>query len=439
MKFVRATLIVIISLVSFGSVVARDFKIISNNTDKRAEITDTVHSGDFIIGVNDYGGGYITQIGIPGIGNIMGDQAQRYGRGAQSSIRDMARKGQYNPTQAGFSDMAGTECKVTKTPGKIVVDPRGCVLFNGDGGFDYVRWENIKADPYNKDGGNSDKDNLDEENLSVTIDGKTFTKQEAEVHSDFDYYGEYEDYKGKLGLSIPAVRHYFEYRFVRSTTLPNACMKQFNKASLVSDQRWEERKLPADISTQYPKGVYEGGADNLNSIILSWSIRNDIELWDPAYRYQQFNNGDWQVKDRSEGQFQGKVETYKLRFIIAESNDENKGKALGFYLPESHLNTFNCIGIRESDGNEVYADARTTSNFYLDVPHRTPTMSWIGFRSELKGLIDRSKLDGAYEGVYEKLRQEIILLYGTPAEIKAAFAQLDKHYANIMTLAQTKD
>jgi len=407
----------------------QDFKIISNTLNKRRAITDTIRSGEFVLGIDNYGGGYITEIDIPGIGNIMGVITQRYGRGGQSSIRDMGRGGQYNPTQAGFSDVAGTECEVLKSPGKLVVNPRGCCLFNGDANFDYIRWENIAADPFKKDGGNIDVDNIDEENLSVTIDGKTYTKQEAEVYSDFDFYCEYENFQSKAGLSIPAVRHYFEYRFIRSSTLPNSCMKQFNKSALMKVGRWNENEILSDISTKNPEGIYAGGVDNLNSISLSWSIRNDVAIWDPEYRYVQLINGNWQIENRGNKQFMGDDKQYKLRFIVAESNNENSGNALGFYLPESNINKFNIVGVNESDGSEAYVDERFLSNFYLDIRYRIPNMSWMGFRSEIKGLIDRSKLIGIYDGVYEKLRQESICLIGTPAQIKAAFIKLDKYYS----------
>ena len=414
---------------------AQEFKIIANNLGKRRDITHSINANGFILGINQYGGGYITQIELPVIGNIMGIQAQRYGRGGQSSIRDMGRGGQYNPTQAGFSDNAGTECTVTTvSSSKLVVPSRGCILFNGDGGYDYIENENITADPYSSDGGNSDNDGINESNLSVTINGQVFTNQEAEVHSDFDFYGEYEDYTTITGVQIPAIRHYLEYRFIRSSTEPNAAMKQFNEAGLKAAGKWDQNKFLSDISVVNPVGVHPGGLDNMNSIILSWSIRNDVAIWDPSYRYKQLQNGTWEIETRG-NQYQGKIDQYKLRFIVSDSNDENTGNALGFYLPLSHVNEFNVVGVKESDNSEVYVDNRTTSDFYLDARYRTASMSWMGFRSELNGLIDRSKLTGAYAGVYEKLRQETILLQGTPAQIKAAFIQLDTYYASLLSVS----
>lgn len=435
----KKILTLVIFLFISNIVFAQEFKILSNNLNKRRNITHSISAKGFTLGINGSGGGYITQIELPRIGNIMGIQAQRYGRGGQSSIRDMGRGGQYNPTQAGFNDNAGTECSITTvSSSKLVIPSRGCVLYNGDGGYDYIESENIISDPYNSDDGNSDSDGINESNLSININGQIFTNQEAEVHSDFDYYGEYEDYTTITGVQIPAIRHYFEYRFTRSSTAPNAAMKQFNKAGLKAAGKWNDSKFLADISVVNPAGVHPGGIDNLNSIILSWSIRNDVAIWDPSYRYKQLQNGTWQIETRG-NQYQGKIEQYKLRFIVSDSKVETSGNALGFYLPLSYLNEFNVVGVNESDNSEVYVDNRTTSNFYLDTRYRTTTMSWIGFRSELNGLIDRSKLTGPYAGVYEKIRQETIMLQGTPAQIKAAFTQLDNYYTGSISVSDIEN
>ncbi len=413
---------------------ARSFKIVANNVPGRGLATDTIKSGNFVLGVSDYGGGYITKIELPGLGNIMGIAAQRYGRGGQSSIRDMVREGCYNPTQAGFNDNAGTECQVTKTHGKMVVEPRGCVLYNGDGGFDYIRWENIIADPYKEDNGNSDLDNVEEENLSVVIKGITYAKQEAEVYSDFDFYGEYENYKEKVGLDVPCVRHYLEYRFIRSSLMPNSPLKQFNKAALTAQGFWDAAKLLPNIRVTNPVGTYPSGEDHLNRVLLSSSIRNDSAIWDPAYRYVQLVNGTWQRQIRGTSVISGYDNVYKLRFIIAESADENTGHALGFYRPDSHLNKFNVVGVNETTNTEVYEDNRIIDNFFIDSPRRTTDMSWIGFRNESRGLISRGRLTGAYDGVYEKQRQESFILYGTPAQLKIAFAKLDVYYSNLTSI-----
>jgi hypothetical protein len=417
----KLKLIILLVLSGYLGVYGRPFKIIFNNG-KGTSVTDTIHSGDFILGINDFGGGTISMISIPGLGNIMGPEALSFGRMGQSSIRDAARSGKYNPTQAGFHETIGTECAVTKTTGKMVVEPRGCALWRADNAYDYTRWENIGSDGYNeetKHGGinsASDEDNLDEENLSVTINGNKYTKQEAEVYSEFDFYAVYENVKGKNGVTIPAIRHYFEYRYIRPS---GHCMNQFNSGTSV----WNADGLEEDISVQYPEGKFSGTDKDLSDITASWSIRNDLALWDPRFLHIQKNNGTWEIRDRTKVNNEDDT-GYKQFIIVGESSDVNSGKALGFYRPNTEINKHQVIGVRESDGSIYYTDSRLTKVFWNDSPYRTPKMSWIGFRNNSRGLINRDRLPS---GIYEAYRQETFLFYGTPQEIKDAVAEFDKN------------
>ena len=382
-------LIAVFLILNFAVLSAQNFSILEENTAKRSFVTHTISSGDFTIGINQHGGGYITRIDIPGVGNIMGDQAARYGRGGQSSIRDQARGGQYNPTQAGFSDLAGTVIDISIEPnGKLIIPSRGCTLFNGDGRFDYVKWENVTRDPYTDDNGNSDVDGVAESNLTVTIDGIQYSKQQAEVYSDFDYYGEYEDFSPIANLSTPAIRHYFEYRFIRSSTNENAALKQFSQSVLPN---WDSNLLSNDISVNEPTGVFPGEEKHLNEVQLTWSTRNDVAIWNPEYRHVQLNDGTWsfQSRTRKNGSnlFTGNTNQYKLRVIIAESAFPNIGQALGIYLPDSETNKNNIVGVREFDGSTVYVDNRTTFSELRENRKRIPTMSLMAFRSRLNGII----------------------------------------------------
>lgn len=394
------------------TVSARPFKVLSLNNQSETT-TDTLRSGDFIIGVNDFGGGAISMVQIPGLGNIMGPEALAYGRMGQSSIRENARHGKYNPTQAGFTDRLGTECEVAKTPGRLTVLPRGLALWRGDSHYDFTRWENIGPDGYGNAG---DEDGLVEENLSVTIGGRVYTKQEAEVHSEFDYFGTYEDVKGRNGIKIPAFRHYFEYRFIRP---PGHCLNQFRAGTPI----WNQSGLETDLSKVNPPGVFPGTDKDMNGMTASWSIRNDSALWNPPYRHIQTNSGAWLVTSRNSSRSEDD-RNYKPLFIIADSAHPNSGKALGFYRPNSLINTRSVVGVRESDGSIQYWDDRIEEAFWNDVPERTPTMSWMGFRSRSLGLINRTRLPA---GVYETFRQEFYIFTGTPNQIKAAMAALEEN------------
>ncbi len=400
-------------LACFGGIASGQttFKIITPSNPRIT--THQLNSGKLTIGITENGGGVINQILIPGIGDIMDVQADMYGRSGQSSIRDKAHGGRYNPTQAGFNEQLGTRSVITKTENKLVVEPRGCALWHGDGGYDFTEWENIGPDPYKNDGGNSDVDDLDETNLSG--------KQETEVFSEFDYYGTYENCLGKFGIKTAAIRHYFEYRFVRE---PGHCLNQFRNGT----PAFVPRNLSEDISVKLPKGTFEGTDKDMNGLIPSWSLRNDLAKWKPKVRFVQTKKGVWETESREAIKvFESEKRNLKQVFIVAESEDVNTGNAIGFYRPASEINTFSVIGVNEKDGSIAYQDNRTEKANGLEMMNRTPTMSWMGFRQVIKGLINRTRLP---KGVYEAFREEVYFFYGTPKEIMDAMEVLDKQFAS---------
>ena len=382
----------------------KPFKIIS--VSDPTITTQTLSVGALKIGVTDNGGGVINSIVLPGVGDIMGHEAKSYGRCGQSSIRSMGHSGVYNPTQAGFNETLGTQGPITVTPNKLTVEPRGVALWRGDGKYDFTAWENVGPDGYPHPNGNTDQDGLDERNLPG--------KQETEVYSEFDYYGTYENYMGRLGVSTPVMRHYFEYRFIRK---PGHALEQFRSGTPV----WNPGAAVKNIAVSAPAGIYPGTDKDMNTLNTAWSIRNDLANWSPKFRYVQDLNGKWTVQPRT-GAMQGSTSNYSPVFIVAESDDPKKGRALGFYRPNSEINTYSVIGVREPDGAMVYKDDRTKETFFLDTPHRTPKMTWMGFRNIVTGMINRTRLP---EGVYETYREEYYLLYGTPAEIMATVQTME--------------
>lgn len=125
-------------LVSAPNLHGRPFEIIalSDPTITTHELT----SGDFTLGVTDYGGGSINKMVIPGVGDISTREADRYGRMGQMAFRDSLHGGRYNPTQAGFYEYLGTQCEITTNPGKLTLEPRGIALWHGDGQYDFTEW-----------------------------------------------------------------------------------------------------------------------------------------------------------------------------------------------------------------------------------------------------------------------------------------------------------
>ncbi|MBK8481333.1 MAG: hypothetical protein IPL40_09175 [Proteobacteria bacterium] len=137
--------------------------------------THRLSSGGVVLGVSSFGGGFINELALPGVGDIIGAKSGRFGRGGQSAIRDRLHKAVYNPTQAGFSDIAGTSARVTITRDyqTLILRPRRLATYNGDGNYDYVKATDLARDRYLP--ANGDKDNFADSG-----------SQADEVTSEFD-------------------------------------------------------------------------------------------------------------------------------------------------------------------------------------------------------------------------------------------------------------
>lgn len=399
-------MIIVLAVVLCGTLNAESFKIIAPS-DPRIT-THQLRSGELTIGLTAHGGGVINQVILPGLGDIMDVATDMYGRAGQVAIRDLSHGLRYNPTQAGFNETLGTQCEITQTDNKLTVEPRGVALWHGDRQYDFTQWENIGADPYKNDNGNSDVDGLDEAQLAG--------KQETEVYSEFDYYGTYENVMAKHGIVTSAIRHYFELRFIRP---PGHALNQFRAGTRL----WDGKAVKKDISKSAPKGIHAGTDKDMNGLIAIWSLRHDKKKW--LFRFVHFrkNDGTWGVvatTDPVGRRLNNASDATAL--IIADSRDPAKGVALGLYRPKSDINTNTIVGINEKTGQMVYKDNRTDKlNLLLNIS-RTPTMSKYGFFGEFSGMINRTRLPN---DVYEAFRSEFYILSGTPQEIMEAIKILD--------------
>ena len=391
--------------------------------------THQLTSGNFTIGLTNLGGGVINQLNIPGIGDIMDVETKKYGRCGQSAIRDRAHGGVYNPTQAGFNEALGTVCQLDQTPGKIVIQPRGVSLWHGDGNYDFTRWENIGPDPYTENtlfGGAlnaSDQDGIDEENIAVDVNGVVYAKQEAEVYSEWDYYGTYEDYMGKNGISTPAFRHYFEFRFDRA---PGHSINQFRAGNLL----WSPANLRTSIPHVNPAGLFAGTDKDMNTMLTGWALRHDRSKWTPQFSYFRNTDASWVVSPADSTALPSMNDGTVL--ILSDSNNPDAGHALGLYRPQTEINQYPVVGVNENTGMIVYKDDRQVfvadSARITKTMFRIPMMSLYGFSQQISGMINRTRLA---PNVYEALRSEQFIFSGTTNQIKAAIAAYD---ANISTV-----
>lgn len=395
-----------------------DWFTVAAETDP-ALTTHSIFSGGFELGISDVGGGYINRLALPGIGDVMGPITDRFGRGGQSAIRDELHGSRYNPTQAGFSDEAGTICRIHETldDSALIISPRPCVLFRGDGLFDFTEWENLVPDNYTESGDSNDWDTIDESLL--------LGKQTTEITSEFDYYCTYEVCTNVTALGF---RHYYEYRYVRE---PGHCILQHNLGPLYDPVAGEV----TDLSADWPAGVYAASSNDMGVLQFSISIRMDRDLWAPEYYGYVTGSDITDLVMRSRGSnviartfhqntgFSSRVPEYVFPgyasvevplFILAESTDIDQGGALGLYFPNSDINTNSIVGVDDASGAVVYKDDRRLHMETRDSPFRIPTMQWDGFRGYLLGMINPERTPS---GTHEVLRGEFYLLYGSPREI----------------------
>ncbi len=396
------------------------FTVVAENDP--ALTTDVISSGGCELGISSIGGGYINRLALPGIGDVMGNATDKFGRGGQSAIRDILHGERYNPTQAGFSDLAGTICRVLATmdDSALVVAPRPCVLFRGDGKFDFTEWENLANDNYTESGGSNDWDTIDESLLPG--------KQATEVTSEFDYFCTYEGLMDADSITIPCFRHYYEYRYIRD---PGHCILQHNLGPLFDPVAGEV----TDISVTEPAGVYPAVADDMGILKFAMSIRMDRDQWAPEYHWHVNGStiNDLSVKER------GDTVTARRSFrdtslaartpgftvpaylqvqtpliILSDSSDMDQGGALGLYYPDSDININSIVGVDKESGAMVYRDDRRLHMEIRDSPFRIPSMQWIGFRGHLLGMLNPTRTP---TGTIEVFRGEFYILYGSPREI----------------------
>lgn len=386
---------------------------------KESDATITTHeisSGDVVLGITNLGGGMINKFELPGYGDLLGFESDRYGRGGQTSFRTKVHSRVYNPTQAGLNDRAGTQCNITQTPGKLVVDRRPCALFNGDGRYDFNEWENLVSDGYNGDGGtsghNSDADGIDETNLAG--------KQADELTSEFDYYGYYEDYMGQDSVDIPTFHHYYEFTFER---YPGGCLDQFGAGTPAYDPT---SHVP-NITVNAPQGVYKGTDKDMDHFIHWTTLRLDNDLYPVGYRHLVGLDGQLVTELRgSEAlnydiHLSDKADFFPV-MVISQSADINEGSAIGVFQPNSDIVAQQTVG---GSGSNSYTDDRRFQAYLTDQPYRIPNMQRFGFGGRTFGLLNRNRTPNNEP---ETWRGEMYFLVGTPAEIYANVLKINAPY-----------
>ena len=382
-----------------------EFAIARQQDLKMADITThEIRSGDVVLGISEFGGGYINKLYIPAIGDVLAKHSALYGRGGQVAIRDQLHGGRYNPTQAGFSDSAGTHCVILQPEkGVLLIPPRPLALWNGDAKYDFTEWEDLAADPYRNDGGNSDSDNIDESKLGE--------KQASEITSEFDFTASYKDVRDGKNILIPAFQFQYEFRFARQ---PGHAIKQFMNGT----PAFKPAAKIADRSNLAPPGDHPSAEDSLSGVILASMLRGDKSVWDPSVVFTVDKAGKLMTLSPTSEHQQRYMDESRLighpLIIISTSPNPKFGPAIGYYHPFNHVNQYSIVGRAVTNDSLAYEDARTTSGTLVANFSRTKYMWQFGARTEHTGLLNRKETP---KGVYEAIRGESYILVGTPNEI----------------------
>src|SRR5688500_8304877 len=91
-----ATFFIALGVAAAHLCLAAEFKIAVQQSLEQADVTThEISSGGAILGISEFGGGYINKLVIPGVGDVVASHAARYGRGGQVTIRDHLHGGRY--------------------------------------------------------------------------------------------------------------------------------------------------------------------------------------------------------------------------------------------------------------------------------------------------------------------------------------------------------
>lgn len=376
---------------------------------------------DITFGFSDLGGGYLNYVDLGDGKNIV---SANYGRGWQGSLRDKLHSGRYNPTQAGFTDTAGAPVRLIATEHSLTIPKFNLPLY-GDPVFDFTEHEDLAPDFKGyQDNGNSDTDGVEESGLT----------QDDELRSEFDFEGLYEDATDLSGGTIPVLRFYSRYTYVR----PPRAIRQFGKQAVLSDGKpvINETARIKDISPAMA-GNQPATDDDLSGVIFTaYGTRllsesgYTVPMWFQKNAWQslpELVSGRGKEMEfalpgpKEEGKFL--PDTMDSEFLVlAKGNDPATSPAIGFYSPSGEINTNQTLGMNQATGRVVYSEDRRTQGKIL-FSRVIPSQVDIRSRFNLTGMLAPGH---GKPNVVEALQNETFILFGTPDQILKSVENLRK-------------
>ncbi len=380
-----------------------------------AYVSHTLKVKNVTIDLNDKGGGYLNYCSIDDGANIVSTD---YGKGWQGALRDRMHRGRYNPTQAGFTDTAGTPVDIQKIDKKLIIPKFNMPLF-GDAVFDFTQYEDLVPDsPKYRDGGNTDTDGYTEEGWT----------QDDEIRSEFDFQGYYEDASHLADNQSVVIRFYAEYIYARE---PKA-IYQFGKKARKSNGQpvLHEKGKSKDISKTLVGNQEPTPTDLSHILFVPYGVRltkasgYKIPMW--------YDNGQWHYSSLKE--LKGKKKKKKFSMDISQAKlksdfllfstgkNPDTSSAIALYVPESEINHHQLVGINRLTNKIAYKEDRR-SEATIFFTHRTPKQMSMRYIYTLSGMLGPHHTE---ENISETIRNETYILFGSPNEILKSILLLEK-------------
>ncbi len=373
------------------------------------------------------------------------------GRQCQYAFRSFYHSGKWNPTQAGHDEFYGMPTPIATTVSSVSRGlryewgPTPLANWHGDGQFDAAENEDLtQGHPYRDPSGWRDRDFKDDDGLD-----ESHLTQAIEVISDFDQGGFVEDVSSLTDEPVLALRLNLYQDFARlgHNTL------QFNENAIAYDrQRTPESAqniitgswAVADLSSILP-GSQPSTATDMTRIPYRWADRLDV--LEANFRYLWNYDPDsqtWDIHDLvANGGESVEAPSNSPFSIVADSenpNDADNCQAVALYFPAwSELNQYPIVGIDRESGTTVYRENRVLSTTASAA--QATKGGWRGPENDISSEFTKRIIGVDYVGilspdhtpedVYERLRQEIFWIFGTPEDLVNSIPDIESHFTSL--------
>ena len=373
------------------------------------------------------------------------------GRQCQYAFRSFYHNGKWNPTQAGHDEFYGMPTPIATTVSSVGSGiryewgPTPIANWHGDGQFDVAENEDLsQGHPYRDRAGWENRDFQDDDGLD-----ESDLTQAIEVISDFDQGGFVEDVSSLTEEPVLALRLNLYQDFARlgHNTL------QFNENAIAYDRQrtpGSARNIisgawaAADLSSILP-GSQPSTATDMTRIPYRWADRLDV--LEANFRYLWNYDSDsrtWTIHDLVvNGGESVEAPPNSAYSIVADSGNPNDAKscqAVALYFPPwSELNQYPIVGIDRKTGTKVYRENRVLSTTASAA--QATKGGWSGPENDISSEFTKRIIGVDYtgilspdhtpEGVYERLRQEIFWIFGTPEDLVRSIPDIESHFTSL--------